>query len=85
MKLYNVPRYSWIRFEGKLYLFHKIDGMFSLCAHQGRTVHLSASANVEFVGEFEGFAESKDRDREGFGDEDRIREGFEHIEGKEYK
>ena len=74
MKLYNVPRYSWIRFNGELYLFYRIDGMFSLCAHQGRTVDLSASADVEFVGEFE-----------GFGDEDRIREGFEHIEGKEYK
>ena len=74
MKLYEVPRNSWIRFEGELYLFHKIDGMYSVCYCQGYIVHISANAEVEFVGEFE-----------GFGDEDRIREGFEHIEGKEYK
>lgn len=64
MKLYEVPRNSWIKFEGELYLFHRIDGMYSVCSHQGCTAHLSASADVEFVGEFE---------------------GFEHVEGKEYK
>jgi hypothetical protein len=45
-----------------------------VCYCQGQVVHLAAWSEVEFVGE-----------HEGFGDEDRIREGFEHIEGKEYK
>ena len=61
MKLYEVPRNSWIKFDSDLYLFHKIDGMYSVCYYQGQIVHLSASAEVEFIGEFEGFAESKDR------------------------
>jgi hypothetical protein len=64
MKLYEVPRNSWIKFEGELYLFHKIDGMYSVCYCQGQVVHLAAWREVEFVGEHE---------------------GFEHVEGKEYK
>jgi hypothetical protein len=74
MKLYEVPRNSWVKFNDELYLFHKIDGMYSVCYRQGQVVHLAAWSEVEFIGE-----------HEGFGDEDRIREGFEHIEGKEYK
>lgn len=63
-KLHNVDRNSWIRFEGELMLFNKLDGMYSICMYHGEIVHLSANADVEYVGEFE---------------------GFEYIEGKEYK
>ena len=63
-KLYNVDRNSWIRFEGELMLFNKLDGMYSICMYNGKVIHLSASADVEYVGEYE---------------------GFEHIEGKEFK
>lgn len=63
-KLYEVDRNSFIRFEGELMLFNKIDGMYSICTCKGYVVHLSASAEVEYVGDFE---------------------GFENIEGKEFK
>jgi hypothetical protein len=67
MKLYEVPRNSWIKFEDALYLFHKIDGMYSVCSHQGQIVHLAAWCEVEFIGEFEGFG-NEDRTSAGFGE-----------------
>jgi hypothetical protein len=69
MKLYEVPRHSWIKFNGELYLFHHIDGMYSVCVSRGQVVHIAAWNEVELIGEFE-----------GFGNEDRGSEGFEHIE-----
>jgi hypothetical protein len=47
MLLYKVPNNTWIAIEGRYYLFHHIDGMYSYCTDSdGNVVHLSASANV---------------------------------------
>ena len=63
MKLYEAPRKSTIKVlgdvltppgapeisEGDVLLFHRIDGMYSLCEKNGKYVHLSASAEVEII------------------------------------
>jgi hypothetical protein len=52
MKLYDVPRYSFIKVEGvdKILFFNKIDGMYSLCEDdKGVIYHIGASTEVENV------------------------------------
>jgi len=53
MKLYNVPRNSKILLNNGLVLnFHHVDGMYSLCTDDnGEIFHISASEEVEIVGE----------------------------------
>lgn len=48
MKLYEVPRKTWIKLNGKRYFFDHVDGMYSLCKdEQGQIIHLGASTEVE--------------------------------------
>ncbi len=48
MKLYEVPRNTWIKVAGIRFLFHHIDGMYSLCIdEQGSIINLAASTEVE--------------------------------------
>lgn len=64
MKLYNVPRNSWVTpvndptappyartiLVGEIVKFHNIDGMYSYCHDkQGNVVHLPAWQEVEVV------------------------------------
>lgn len=66
MKLYDVPKYSYIRVlgesrtpmegleanEGDVFKFINIDGMYSRCKNEhGSIVHLYAGAEVEIVDE----------------------------------
>lgn len=66
MKLYDVPRNTWVRIiadnknppaaketaEGDVVKLHTIDGMYSYCTNkQGQVVHLVAWAEVEIVDE----------------------------------
>ena len=49
MKLYNVPRGTWIRLPdlGEVIYFHHIDGMYSLCeTADGKYVHVRATLDV---------------------------------------
>jgi hypothetical protein len=55
MKLYEVPRKSYIMLEGNQYWFDHIDGMYSFCHDmKGNIVHLAAWTEVEVVEECEG-------------------------------
>lgn len=48
MKLHNVPRNTYIRFQGVRYFFSHIDGMYSYCIdEQANIIHLVAWAEVE--------------------------------------
>lgn len=52
MKLFEVPRKSWIRLvdTGEQFFFDHLDGMYSLCLnHAGDVVHLVAWAEVEMM------------------------------------
>lgn len=52
MKLYEVPRNTKVKFEGEIYKFHHIDGMYSYCHDKnGNVVHLVAWAEVEIIEE----------------------------------
>ena len=48
MKLYEVPRKTWVRLvNGDLIFFDHIDGMYSYCKTQdGQVCHISASTEV---------------------------------------
>ena len=45
-KLYNVPRRTWIEFEGDDIFFDHIDGAYSLCYFEGDMCHLAAWTEV---------------------------------------
>ena len=51
MKLYKVPRNTWVRTldeEGDIFFFDHIDGAYSYCIdEQGHITHYSASTEVE--------------------------------------
>lgn len=48
MKLYEVPRKTWILVDGARIFFDHIDGAYSYCKlESGEVVHLSASTEVE--------------------------------------
>lgn len=50
MKLYNVPRNSKIRLGVDIFLFQKIDGMYSICIDiKGNVNYISANTDVEIV------------------------------------
>lgn len=53
MKLYEVPRNTWVIVSGhedKPILFHHIDGMYSLCTDkEGNILHLGASTPVQLL------------------------------------
>ena len=51
MKLYEVPRETLIKHAGHQFMFHHVDGMYSLCTHieTNSTQHLSAIAEVEII------------------------------------
>jgi hypothetical protein len=51
MKLYDVPRNSFIRLRcGAELLFDHIDGMYSYCTDtEGNVIHLAAWTDVEIV------------------------------------
>lgn len=56
MKLYEVPRKSWIKVipEGPILFFDHIDGMYSYCLDKyenktGRVVHIAAWTEVEII------------------------------------
>lgn len=52
MKLYEVPQRTWIMVDGEKIFFDHIDGMYSYCLDEGgNVVHISASADVEIMGE----------------------------------
>ena len=52
MKLYEVPKRTWIMVDGEKIFFDHIDGMYSYCLDEGgNVVHISASAEVEIMGE----------------------------------
>lgn len=59
MKLYDVPRNTFIRVKDHDYndivlLFSHIDGMFSYCVNEaGDVLHLAAWSDVEIVGDDE--------------------------------
>jgi hypothetical protein len=63
MKLYDVPRNSRIRIDGREYDFDRVDGMYSLCFDmEGRPVHIAAFTNVEVVDGRDPGIESKSED-----------------------
>lgn len=48
MKLYEVPRNTWITIEGERFFFEKIDGMYSICINENQEiVHIAAFSDVE--------------------------------------
>lgn len=52
MKLYEVPRRSWIRLvdTGEQFFFDHIDGMYSVCRNaDNQIVHLSAWTEVQVL------------------------------------
>ena len=50
MKLYNVPRNSYIQIQDLTLLFSHLDGMYSVCfTIEGDRMHLSAFADVEII------------------------------------
>lgn len=50
MKLYEVPRNTFIRYNDLVLEFKRIDGMYSVCTDiAGNTVHLAAYADVEIL------------------------------------
>lgn len=52
MKLYEVPRYNFIKMEGvnKILFFDHIDGAYFLCEdNKGTIYHIGASTEVEIV------------------------------------
>lgn len=50
MKLYDVPRNTRIKVDGQELLFHRIDGMYSLCTDEkGFMYHPAAWADVEVL------------------------------------
>lgn len=52
MKLYQVPRESWVRTAqtGELFFFDHVDGMYSFCRNaEGKVVHLAAGTEVEVL------------------------------------
>ena len=50
MKLYNVPRNTWILLDGVRLFFHRLDGMYSVCFKEGHLIHIAANADVEIEG-----------------------------------
>lgn len=53
MKLYEVPRRTWVMVDGEKIFFDHIDGMYSYCLDVGgNVVHISASADVEIMGDW---------------------------------
>ena len=52
MKLYEVPKKTWIKLDGVIYFFDHIDGMYSYCKTQkGDVFHLASWVEVEIVQE----------------------------------
>lgn len=50
MKLYDVPRNTWVILGGKPVFLYSIDGMYSLCrTEEGRTFHPAAWSEVEVM------------------------------------
>jgi len=51
MKLYNVPRQSYIRRQpdGECLFFDHVDGMYSFCKLGGNVVHFFAGEEVEII------------------------------------
>lgn len=51
MKLYEVPRNSWVKLDdGKVIFFEKADGVYSRCWDgPNRLIHLSAVTEVEVL------------------------------------
>lgn len=50
MKLYNVPRNSYIQIQDLTLLFSHLDGMYSVCfTSEGDRMHLAAFADVEVI------------------------------------
>ncbi len=47
VKLYEVPKNTWIIFNGMRLLFEKVDGMYSICkTEDGQVLHVAAYAEV---------------------------------------
>jgi hypothetical protein len=54
-KLYELPRDTIIRLENQLFLFKRIDGMYSICIDtKGNIIHIKCYADVEVVNENDG-------------------------------
>ena len=50
MKLYNVPKNTWIVVDGVELFFHHVDGMYSYCTDRNNNVyHIAAYADVEYL------------------------------------
>ena len=50
MKLYNVPRNTRIKVDDQELMFHKIDGMYSICTDEkGFIYHLAAWTEAEVL------------------------------------
>jgi len=54
MKVYQVPRETYIRFKEKeideVLLFHKVDGMYSRCStKEGHMIYIAVWAEVEVL------------------------------------
>jgi hypothetical protein len=50
MKLYEVPRKSYIRLDGDTFFFDHVNGIYSYCLDmKGNVVHLVAWAEVELA------------------------------------
>ena len=43
MKLYDVPRNTRIKVDGQELLFHRIDGMYSVCTDSNGCIHHPAA------------------------------------------
>jgi hypothetical protein len=62
MKLYEVPRKTYIIFEGEVIYFDHIDGAYSYCKDlKGNIIHLSASTEVSILPDKLEAVESKSR------------------------
>lgn len=54
MKLYEIPRNSYIKVGDEVFHFHHVDGMYSVCYNKDmKVVHLNASTEVEIVTQHE--------------------------------
>jgi hypothetical protein len=53
MKLYEVPRWSWVQDEeGNVFFFEKLDGMYSYCTDNDNNVfHVAAWTEVTILKE----------------------------------
>ena len=65
MKLYEIPRNSYIKVEnsGATYHFHHVDGMYSYCTtDKGEVIHLFAGTDADIVEQPPNFGQKNEFD-----------------------